>query len=105
VPILQDLCIYLMTLKPAVTATVARTDLVQSVEDWTDQFLDYLARHVWPKERKAGGTVHLQQLRLLSNSSYFDEKLTQFLFSLQGRNAIHLNAPPFKYICLKESPT
>ena len=56
-----------------------RTELVSSVEDWTDQFLDYLEQYVWPRDQA-------DQHTLGSNSTYFADKLTQFLFSFKGRN-------------------
>jgi hypothetical protein len=53
---------------------LVRSELVSSVEDWTDEFLSYLEHYVWSKE----------QAGQLTNRTYFADKLTQFLFSFKG---------------------
>jgi hypothetical protein len=57
-----------------------RTELVRSLEDWTDEFLSYLSLYVWSPNQPPAHHLH----KLVHNNTYFDEKLTQFLFSFKG---------------------
>jgi hypothetical protein len=59
-----------------------RSELVSSVDDWTEEFLTYLSEYVWPKEPADQHTSQLH--KLLNNRTYFADKLTQFLFSFKG---------------------